>query len=197
MGILFFDTETTGKRLPKVPVSDDRQPNLVQLAAILTDDNLNEVSSVNCIVYPYNWTISDEVAAIHGISQEKAERYGVGLTAAVRMFADLADNADRFAAHNEEFDTFIMRRAAHLAGGYTEDFFAGKKVMCTMRAATPVVQILHKAPRHAKDWKYPKLEECYRHFFNEELVGAHDALNDVRATIRVYRALCEHYGMNP
>jgi len=34
--------------------------------------------------------------------------------------------------------------------------------------------------------KPPKLEECIRHFFNEELDGAHDAMVDVRACRRVY-----------
>lgn len=34
--------------------------------------------------------------------------------------------------------------------------------------------------------KPPKLEECIRHFFNEDLDGAHDAMIDVAACRRVY-----------
>ena len=34
--------------------------------------------------------------------------------------------------------------------------------------------------------KPPKLEECIRHFFNEELGGAHDAMIDLDACRRVY-----------
>lgn len=37
--------------------------------------------------------------------------------------------------------------------------------------------------------KPPKLEECIRHFFDEALEGAHDALVDVRACARVHRHL--------
>jgi DNA polymerase-3 subunit epsilon len=37
--------------------------------------------------------------------------------------------------------------------------------------------------------KPPKLSECIQFFFNEELVGAHDALVDVRACVRVFRHL--------
>ena len=34
--------------------------------------------------------------------------------------------------------------------------------------------------------KPPKLEECIKHFFNETLEGAHDAMVDLAACSRVY-----------
>lgn len=34
--------------------------------------------------------------------------------------------------------------------------------------------------------KAPKLAECVKHFFGEDLAGAHDALVDVRACARVF-----------
>jgi len=198
MSALFFDTETTGKWnfKSKDKFRDPSQPKLVQLAAILVDDEFNEVSSLNCIVYPADWEIPDEAANIHGISQAKAERFGISLPTAVEMFMQLADMADKFVAHNSEFDVNIIQHARTLVNEST-DPFEGKQAWCTMKAATPVVKILHKSPRHEQDYKYPKLEECVRHFFNREIVGAHDALVDVRECIQVYKALCEHYGMNP
>jgi len=36
-------------------------------------------------------------------------------------------------------------------------------------------------------YKNPSLAEAYKHFTGEDLIGAHDAIVDVMATIEVYR----------
>lgn len=203
MTILFFDTETTGKKKKGVKPDDPRQPHIVQLAAILTDDDLSELASINVTVYPYDWTIPDEAAKIHGITQEIAEEKGIGLTDALKAFGGLAYAADRFVAHNIEYDAFVMRReqryVASILGDTSPplDFFGSKELRCSMKAATKVVRILHADPKHPEDFKYPSLTECHQHFFGEAFDGAHDAMADIRATMRVYKALCDHYGMAP
>lgn len=200
MTALFFDTETTGKWNFKTRFKDGEkwecptQPKLVQLAALLVDDDFNEVSSLNCIIHPTKWEIPEEAANIHGITQEKALRFGVSLPDVLEIFLQMAEASDKFVAHNSEFDVNVMRHACFIAGE-TEDPFEGKDAWCTMKAATPVVKILHANPRHDADYKYPKLEECVRFFFNRGIDGAHDALVDVRECVNVYKALCEHYGM--
>ena len=40
--------------------------------------------------------------------------------------------------------------------------------------------------RYRDQFKAPKLAEACRYFFGEDLVGAHDALVDVRACARLY-----------
>lgn len=209
MPILFFDTETTGKVDRRKEPQDPAQPDLVQLAAILTDDDLNEVASLNCIIFPTRWEIPVEAANVHGISQEKAKKYGIALPTALTGFLDLAGLADRFVAHNIEFDQIIMRRApARIREtatgdrlvkllGLGDDPFDGKECRCTMKAAKPILKLPNRNPGINDAYKFPKLEECIRHFFNEGIENAHDALADVRATIRLYRALCDHYGMAP
>nr|WP_299241463.1 hypothetical protein [uncultured Halomonas sp.] len=42
--ILFFDTETTGLPDWKVPSDSEHQPHLVQLAAVLADDDARQSS---------------------------------------------------------------------------------------------------------------------------------------------------------
>jgi DNA polymerase-3 subunit epsilon len=194
--ILFFDTETTGKLDRKKPPTDEGQPDLVQLAAILTDDDLNEISSLNCIVYPQKWRVPDEVAKIHGISHEKAEAYGLSLPTALAVFDEMAEIADRFVAHNIEFDNAIMARAYARAKRMSNPF-EGKEMRCSMKAAIKILKLPKHNATPNDPYKYPRLEECVRYFFDEKLEGAHDALVDVRATIRVYRAECEFYGMAP
>jgi DNA polymerase-3 subunit epsilon len=58
-----------------------------------------------------------------------------------------------------------------------------------MEAATPVLNLPPTERMIAAGFdkpKPPKLEECIRHFFNEDLEGAHDAMADVIACRRVY-----------
>lgn len=195
MPICFWDTETTGKRPRKK--SGKPEPDIVQLAAILTDDDLTEISSLNCIVMPTYWAIPDDVAKIHGISHDKAERFGLSLPTALGVFEEFADIADRFVAHNQEFDVAVVRNAYSSRLKRDFDPFAGKEVRCTMKAAKPLLKLPNRNPTIPDPYKYPKLEECHQYFFNEPITGAHDALVDVRATIRVYKALCEHYQMEP
>lgn len=196
MPALFFDTETTGKLDRKRPPEDPAQPDLVQLAAILTDDALTEIASVSCIVYPTYWKIPEEAAKIHGIPQDKAEQFGLSLPTALEVFLEFADMADRFVAHNIEFDVAIMRRALARLKKDSKPF-EGKELRCTMRAAKPLLKLPNRNPYIQDAYKFPKLEEVHNHFFGEGIDGAHDALVDVRATIRVYGKLCEHYGMTP
>jgi len=100
--------------------------------------------------------------------------------------------ADTIVAHNINFDSLIMKRALWRAGVSAEDVaarFASCQPRCTMLTSVNIVRVPHKRPRHPTDFKWPKLEECSQYFFKESVVGAHDALVDVRMTIRVYDEL--------
>ena len=71
--ILVFDVETTGLPLWNEPSEDPRQPHLVQLAALLVDDDTRQViSTLDVIVRPDGWLIPEDVAAVHGITTERA-----------------------------------------------------------------------------------------------------------------------------
>ncbi len=96
-------------------------------------------------------------------------------------------------AHNSDFDLRIMR-IAMLRAGRTKEWLDENPIQafCTMKAATPVVNLPPTAKMVSAGFnkpKAPRLSECIQFFFQEELVGAHDALVDVRACIRVYRHL--------
>jgi DNA polymerase III epsilon subunit-like protein len=191
MPILFFDTETTGKIKPRQPL-----PDIVQLAAVLTDDDLNEIVALNNIVYPTYWTISDEVAAIHGISHAKAEAEGLALPDVMSVFLALTGVATKFVIHNAEYDVPVIENALARIKSEAKPF-EGKPPLCTMRAAKPVLKLPNRNPYVNDAYKFPSLSECHKFFFQEDFDGAHDALVDVRATIKVYGALCRHYGMDP
>lgn len=188
--ILFFDTETTGFFQDRLPIDHQEQPYIVQLAAELTDDDGEPISGFSFIVDPgisNGVFIPDRASDVHGITNERAVQFGVSADFALSAFTHLYQRADIVCAHNIKFDRGVMEAA--IARHYGKVMPLRKTLFCTMEAAYPVINLPPTERMLAAGFtkpKPPKLEECIRHFFNEELDGAHDAMVDVRACRRVY-----------
>lgn len=183
---LIYDTETTGKWLPKLPLLDDAQPRLVQLAAVLVTETWREVACLVAIVRPEDFVISAEVAAIHRIPHEFACQVGIPLESILGTFQSMVNRASCLVAHNIAYDRKVLLRELTPMG--LGAVFAGKVEICTMQDSTDVCRLPSKWGRQ---FKWPRLGEVYRIAFGEEHVAAHDALNDLRATVRVWRWLLE------
>lgn len=192
--IVCLDTETTGLPDWRNPSDAPQQPHLVQLALILLSDDFTEHAHVSLVIKPDGWTIPDDVAAIHGITTAEADRIGVPEKLAARLYASMVYTLGaRPIGHNVKFDLRIMRIAL-LRSGYTKGQLDSRELdpFCTMTAAAPLVNLPPTDKMKAAGFTKPKppsLTECIRHFFGEELDGAHDAMVDVRACLRVYRHL--------
>jgi DNA polymerase-3 subunit epsilon len=181
--ILFFDTETTGLPIFDRTPDHESQPHLVQLAAILSDDDGIERNKFSLIVDP-GVPIPGLASRIHGITDELAARVGVKPAFALQCFVALATRAELFVAHHIEFDLAILDTAArrNRRPGINKHLAAAKSY-CTMHAATPICAI----PGYREgEYKWPRLSECINHFFGEDLKGAHDAFVDVQACKRVF-----------
>ncbi|MCK6442321.1 3'-5' exonuclease [Elstera cyanobacteriorum] len=190
---LFFDTETTGLPDYSLPVDHPKQPHIVQLAAILIDDGGIERASLSVIIKPEGWTIPEGAAAVHGISTELATAVGIEIRAAIGVFLRLRRVASVLVAHNIKFDDFLIETSTRRTFGVLIPGWQGER-FCTMEAAAPIVDLPATDRMKAAGFnkpKPPKLSEAYRHFFSEELEGAHDALVDVRACRRIYDHLKE------
>lgn len=188
MTIMFFDTETTGLPDKRSPVTAKHQPHVVQLAAILTEDDGTERASINLIVNP-GVTIPKGASDVHGITDEVAGLFGVRPKIAAYAFRNLAARADLVVAHNIEFDLFLMEA---LFARLEMSSMEGGEHFCTMAATTPILNLPPTERMLAAGFnkpKPPKLEEAFRHFFGQDLVGAHDALVDVRACRDVFFAV--------
>lgn len=189
--ILAFDTETTG--LPDLAArsADPKQPHLVQLALVQYSDDGTEVAAQSLTVRPDGWTIPPEVAAIHGITHERAMDEGVPEATATAMYVMQQGACALRVAHNESFDRRIMRIAMTRLG-LERDFIEaieGRRSFCTCRQSTPIMGLPPSEKMKARGMDRPKppsLSECVRHFFGEELAGAHDALVDARACARIF-----------
>lgn len=187
--ILFFDTETTGFLEDRLPISHHSQPYIVQLAAQLCEDDGLPVAGFSFIVDPGIGEISIPVRAsdVHGITDERAAQLGVSPDLALDAFAHLYQRADLICAHNMKFDRGVIEVA--IARKYRREMPLRKPLFCTMLAAAPVVNLPPTERMKAAGFdkpKPPKLEECIKHFSNEDLIDAHDAMADVAACRRVY-----------
>ncbi len=190
--ILFYDTETTGLPLFNEPSDDPAQPRICQLAAMLTNDSGDPFSMMSVLIEPNGWRVPDDVAAIHGITTEKCEAGGVPIKLALQAFEYMALGARVDVGHNVSFDNRMLRIEWKKAGrGVFADRWREERTrFCTMRKATPVINLPPTEKMMASGRKGPKspsLPECMRYFFDEDFTDqAHDALADVIACKRVY-----------
>jgi DNA polymerase-3 subunit epsilon len=184
--ILFFDTETTGFVNDRFPLDHEDQPHMVQLAAELCDDDATPLSWFSLIINP-GVKIPARASDVHGITDERAEVSGVSPAVAVEAFRSLYQKADLVVAHNVKFDRAIIEIAISRALGSL--YPLRKPLFCTMEASAPIINLPPTERMVAAGInkpKAPKLEEAVRHFFQEDLAGAHDAMVDLAACRRVY-----------
>jgi DNA polymerase-3 subunit epsilon len=188
---LFFDTETNGLPDYNKRARDPSQPHIVQLAAIMVDDALVPQERYNVICKPDGWEISEELAAIHGISHARALEVGIPEAEACTTLLRMIREAEQICAFNVSFDKFIARIGMRRFGLITDEddqWWKALPTYCVMKPMTDICRIPFPNGRGSR-FKWPKLHEAYRHAFNEELEGAHDALVDIMATIRLYQFL--------
>lgn len=192
MSILFIDTETTGFPNWDIPASDARQCRAVQFAAILADDAGVPKAEISALVsIGPNLEIPEEATKVHGITTDDVRRHGISEVAAVEVLDSLAMGCKIIVAHNVDFDISVIRLMYdRLNRGklvpFTSDLELMPRRFCTMKSSTNICKLPGKY-----GYKWPKLIEAYRHFFNEDFEGAHDALADVRACMRLYFKLQE------
>ncbi len=190
---LAFDTETTDVPRPHLEPDHRAQPHILQFAGVLFDERGIELDSLVTKVRPGpEALLSPHAYAAHGISLEDAFHRGVEAVDVFRWFASATERAACIVGHNVQFDLQIMTITAARSG--VSKWSAPARTYCTMAHSTSLVN-LPPTPRmmaagrfHAKS---PTLAECVRHFFGEELVGAHDAAADVRACIRIFQHLSQ------
>lgn len=188
--ILFIDTETTGKYLFDRAPGESGQPYIVQLAAIMYDDQRRERFMLNTLIRPTRggvpFSIPVDAQAIHGISTQDCQRSGLTIHTAMTALEQLCDMSEVVVAHNIDFDAAMVTSEIVRLGRVLPP--ALRRRYCTMKESTHICNLPGKYGP-----KWPKLSEAYQFFFKEELQGAHDALADVRACARIYYALQDRH----
>jgi DNA polymerase III epsilon subunit-like protein len=191
---MVFDTETTG--LPKYMKHTPNQnnlnnwPHIVQLSYIIYDTDTDSVKNItdHIIRVPEGVQITEENAAIHGITQEISQQ-GIPLNMALDEFMVEFDNMDLIIAHNIEFDKKML-----MAELYRLDYIlcvdkihTSTKYVCTMQEGIDLCNIKAFTKIEKKEYiKWPTLAELCQHLFNYEPTNLHNALNDVAICLRCF-----------
>jgi DNA polymerase-3 subunit epsilon len=189
MIILFADSETGGFPIDRLPLDHPLQPPLVQLGAILVDaDNGAEWATLELIVRPSGYAIPTAASSVHGITTAVAEKVGVPLSLAVASYCNLRALADLVVFYNKDFDRVIMEIAIARNGKVPSN--PGPEIACAMELVTPLAKMPPTdrmiAAGRGDQFKNPKLTEAHQFLFGEGFDGAHSALADARATMRVW-----------
>ncbi len=182
--ILFFDTETNGLWRRDLNPNHEDQPRLVSLAFQVTDDNEKVIAQYSSRIEPKNvsypeFKIPKEAAAIHGISTKEAQETGISLTHALAVFTFFSSKCHTIVAHNLSFDLQIIQREVDMLK------YIWKKpdnLHCTMMTSKDEMKLEGKF----EDYKFPKLQECFDHFFHKGVQNYHDALLDVQLCRELY-----------
>jgi len=182
---LVLDTETTGKLVKGLPPFHERQPWLMELGAVLLDDQFNEVDTfVMLCRLPASVTVEPGALEAHGLAAAHCNTLGDEPGEVPHKLNRPIARAQYVWAYNMAFDSQILLGAyvrARMPYGLQT-----AKTLCAMELMTPHCKI--PAP-WGSGYKWPRLQQAHVHATGHEFDGAHSALADVRATGRVLKWL--------
>ena len=181
MKYVFFDTETTG--LPKdykAPASAlYNWPRMIQLSWITAEEDGNIINENDHFIYPCGFLIPAEASQLNGITMDIAEDKGEPLMDVLSSFMCDVDSSSFVVGHNVSFDIHVV--GAELIRCGRRDTLFAKPSICTMQSTIDFCAI----PGNY-GYRYPKLQELYKKLFGDEFKDAHNALSDIRATLKCY-----------
>jgi len=182
MQFCVFDTETTGLPTPVETLDGTKliYPRLVQLAWIILNENLEEISHASFIIQPDQWTIPEDVVKIHGITTTDAFLLGEPIRDVLASFGAAIADCTYIVAHNIAFDTGVLN------GEYErydiDNAIAEKQQCCTMETGKQIMKI-----PGTDGYRRPNLARLAKHYFpNSEFIIAHDALADAQKVVRIF-----------
>lgn len=189
MKFLFFDTETSGFIKKNLSADDVNQAWCIQIGALLTDHNGNELEKLDLMIKPDGRSMHPMALATHGIELEYAQEHGLPELEVANQFGTLLRKANLIICHNYLFDwghakALLERNMDNLSDEARSAFYLDTPSFCTMKDKKIVkfCGLKNKANRS----KVPKLIELYEKLFEESFDCAHDAMADISATKRCF-----------
>ncbi len=167
--MIVFDLETTG--LPKAEGSSlDEQPRIIEFGGLKLDSSLKEISRLEFFCNPGH-ELNSHVIKMTGISDYMLED-SKPFIAYYKELCDWFLGEREMAAHNLTFDRKILRFELERIDKLTK-FPWPQEHICTLEIGQKV-------------WgKMRKLGDIYKELFGVEIEGAHRAMSDVEATVKI------------
>lgn len=204
--IFFFDTETTGipdnclKNTPKeISYPDYKSDNynnarIVQIAwSYLTNFDYNNISNNTISIYikPNNFTINN--SDIHGITTEYTTQNGLDIKSALYILGEIITKSDFIVGYNVYFDFYVLLSEFHKLNlnKYVDILLKmrdNKRIYC-------IGELSRQYKKYSNN-SMPKQLAIYKDIFNESLIGVHNAINDINATIRLTHFFYKNYVKN-
>tara|TARA_B100001093_G_scaffold515667_1_gene592486 strand:+ start:604 stop:1248 length:645 start_codon:yes stop_codon:yes gene_type:complete len=189
MKLLVFDTETTGLPEKGAKINEtNKWPYIIQLSYILYDTENNYVLDISDSIIKLNSNvkINPVSESIHKISMNISQEKGINIEYVLRSLKSAVNECDLIIGHNINFDKNIV--LVELTRNNMVNIFKGKNFYCTMHGSKNICKI----PINIKGkdmYKYPKLIELYKFYFNNDPENLHNSMYDVLVTLRCFGML--------
>lgn len=165
-----IDVETTG-----LNKSIDR---IVQLAIVNFDEKFKILQEKSWFIKPTgNWKMNPDAEAVHNISEDYIKEHGVSLKSIISEFLEMLGENPILTYNGSSFDISFIQRDFEREGletGFDKHEFID------------AFDIERRVNSN-------RLGDAYRRYYGEDFEDAHDALADVKATIKVYQAQCKKH----
>lgn len=164
--IIAFDVETTGLN-PKTDF-------IVQLSIIVLDRSLTPKKEYSWYINPEGeYSISPEAFEKHGLTKEFLSQNGIRLKEIADQIIDIFGDNDILTYNGNSFDVNFLYQNLLRVG---KEFPIGERHYYD---AFLMYKQLHPS----------NLAAVYKYYTGQELEGAHDAMNDIRATVEVFKQM--------
>ncbi|ACM93645.1 exonuclease family [Nautilia profundicola AmH] len=163
-----FDTETT-----------DIYGYIISYAVVIQDMQSMDTEEIYDFLNP-KAKISEEAYEVHKIKQEDIEHKPT-FAEKKDEFLQIFDNLDMVVGHNVLYDFGVLKRELERAEHFPN--IIDIPIFDTMYYSADVVVLEKK--------KMPRLEECVAFFFGKQNANYHDALEDVKMTLKVFNRLLQ------
>lgn len=170
--VIIFDTETTHLLSSKT----SHICKIVQLSWIVYDTSTKKAQENDFIL---NTGCKIHNSFIHGITTEMSQK-GYYFGEIIDIFIEDLCKCDIIVGHNLNYDLNALEVELYRLQRFEDiEYLYSKPYFDTMKKS---IELLNYH-------KYPKLQDLYYKFFNHYFDNAHNAIEDVRATLSCYLKL--------
>ena len=183
MQLVCFDTETTGL--------DVQKEHIIQLSLVKFDtDTWETIDTRDWYILPEGeFTIPAEAEAVHHISKEFLQEHGVSLKSVYDEFIAFTEGCDFLSYNGNGYDAPILHYnlVRHGLSFHFENRIWYDALL---------LERIHTAGMKDENGEkvHNNLTSAYTRYYGHPFEGAHNSLDDVKATIEVFKAQVKAHG---